>query len=100
MASKRLIFAAGAGVAVVTFQGAFLSGCGVTNACTVRQSDGTYKNVCVEEDAGADADDARASDASTDAGDAASDAATDAAADSGDSGDAADDAPSDAPDQG
>ena len=89
---KHMVFAAGAGVAAVAFQGAFLSGCGSMNICAVRQPDGSYANVC-EQDAAEDAD--AASDASKDASDSGSDAATDASSDA--SGDAPSDAASDAP---
>lgn len=92
MAYKRskshAILAAGAGVAVVTFQGVFMSGCGSVNPCLVKGPDGGFIDTCTY-DAGTDAD------ASIDASkDGASDAATDA------SSDAAEDAPSDAPSGG
>ena len=90
---KHLVFAAGAGIATVAFQGAFLSGCGATNPCAVQQPDGSYANAC-EQDASPDAD--AASDAkSSDASDSGTDAATDAASDAPT--DASSDGPTDAP---
>ena len=81
--SSRVLLAAGAGVAAVTFNGMFLSGCGSVATCDPKCTTACY---CPPVDAGSEGGDA-ANDATTDAG---GDAATEA-------GDAAGDAPGDAP---
>ena len=94
MRKSRVLLAAGAGVAAVTFQGVFLAGCGSTNGCVGRERDGAVVNPCEEPEAGTDAK----SDADAHAPDAANDAKSDAATDAeSDAADAASDAETDAP---
>lgn len=90
---SRSILAAGAGVAAVTFQGVFMSGCGSINPCLVKGPDGGWVDKCAY-DASVDADDA-AVDAKADAADAKTDAPSDAESDA--ASDAESDAPTDAP---